>query len=123
MVDRGNEMSIKYRCEECGQAIDCLDAMLTATYHLCPRCLSDAIRGRSIAMKRAFRSTQTTTKTKGSMTMTYREPTAREIAAAWQVPLAGRTMDQALRDRYDNYVAAAESLGWQIKTFEQWLQS
>ena len=27
----------------------------------------------------------------------------------------------ALSDRYDAYVANAEALGWQVKTFEEWL--
>ena len=30
---------------------------------------------------------------------------------------------QALIDRYNTYVACAESLGWEIKTFDEWLNS
>jgi hypothetical protein len=45
---------IKYRCRECGRAIDCLDAGLTVTYPLCPRCLYEAIRTRSPAAVRAL---------------------------------------------------------------------
>jgi len=48
----------RFRCQECGRLIDCLDAMLTVSYHLCPRCLSEAIRTRSFAAKRALFSTQ-----------------------------------------------------------------
>ncbi len=34
------------------------------------------------------------------------------------------THDQgSLRDRYDIYRANAESLGWAVKTFEEWLDS
>ena len=29
----------------------------------------------------------------------------------------------SLRDRYDIYVACATSLGWTVKTFEEWLNS
>ena len=53
----------------------------------------------------------------------YREPTALEIANAWRVPACGRSADQVLKDRYENYVSCAESLGWQIKTFEEWCNS
>ena len=52
---------MSYRCQECGRMIDCLDAMLTASYHLCPRCLHEAIRTSSVAAKRAFRRTKAET--------------------------------------------------------------
>lgn len=34
------------------------------------------------------------------------------------------TQDQgSLQDRYEIYRANADSLGWQVKTFEEWLHS
>ncbi len=30
---------------------------------------------------------------------------------------------ETLQNRYQIYVACAESLGWEIKTFEEWLNS
>jgi DNA-directed RNA polymerase subunit RPC12/RpoP len=51
----GHEQAMSYRCKECGRLIDWLDAMLTATYHLCPQCLSEAIRTKSPVAKRALR--------------------------------------------------------------------
>jgi len=46
---------IAFRCNECGRAIDCLDALFTETHYLCPRCLAGAIRTRSPIAFRALR--------------------------------------------------------------------
>ena len=32
-------------------------------------------------------------------------------------------MNESLKSRYEIYVACAESLGWTVKTFEEWLAS
>lgn len=30
---------------------------------------------------------------------------------------------ESLQERYNVYVASAQSLGWEVKTFEEWLES
>ena len=30
---------------------------------------------------------------------------------------------ETLQDRYNNYVIQAESLGWEVKSFDEWLDS
>jgi DNA-directed RNA polymerase subunit RPC12/RpoP len=46
--------TIRLRCRECGRMIDCLDAILTSGYHLCPSCLSKLLRGRSPKVHQAL---------------------------------------------------------------------
>ena len=53
---------------------------------------------------------------------TYRDA---PLSGALQCAVALTLKDnmETLQSRYDIYVACAESLGWEIKTFEEWVNS
>ena len=57
--DNERQRQLGYRhkkCSECGKYIDILDALLTKDFPMGPRCLSDAIRGRTGNLYKAFSS-------------------------------------------------------------------